>query len=292
MGEIREPNYLIAAHAFDSARSRLLLTTPAGSLKGSHLEVDLSEFTGQGFGIYLCRRIELPEEEINDHQERIVALELAGKQNLFKVLEIVELFPLVEGTFTPGIYRISDEPVYHEIKSVARLLEIYRLYASFQPVETVRLVCSDEGIEVKETGKERAEVFSRSSRYPFTFFDVHCPFCRQKVVTYEIAADSEFSICEDIEIPCPHFVGGDVWCAGDYENQTLERLGIRYKFENGDLYLAISRGGWEEAFVLVPASDPQNSRWNSTLEGDSKTDRETSYYDHFFFLEAGTHVLA
>jgi hypothetical protein len=67
MGEIREPNYLIATHAFDSARSRLLSTTPAGSLKGSPLRVELSEFVGQGFGIYLCRRIELPEEEINEH---------------------------------------------------------------------------------------------------------------------------------------------------------------------------------------------------------------------------------
>ena len=292
MGEIREPNYLIAAHAFDSAQSRLLSTTRVDSFKSADLEVDLSEFVGKGFGIYLCRRIDLPDGEINDYPERIVVLELGGGQSLFEVLEIVELFPLVEGAFTPGIYRISDDPVYHEIKSVARLVEIYRLYASFQPVEAVKLVCSDEGIEVRGTGEARAEVFSRSTRHPFTFFDVHCPFCRQKVVTYEVAADSEFSVCEEIELSCPHFVGSDVWCAGDYENQTLERLGIGYKFENGDLYLATSGGRWKKAFVLVPPRDPRNSRWNSTPEGDTGFAAETDYYDHFIFLEAGTQRLA
>lgn len=271
-------NYLIAVNMIDPSCSRLLLKTAATVISDDVLAAELSasssvDFFGKGYQLYLCEKIPLIEDTL---ELDCFNLNLDGKLCSYEVLCSVKSYPRIEGDFVPGIYCFFEGSPYYEIRDVQTLSAIYiRECEGEFNIAKDKLVCSSEGIEWRMI--ETNQLYVRSNRLPFTYFDIHCPLCNQKVMTAEIDQNDSRKPLRFLNIPCPHFVGHGLMVYGIWDEHSLDAFPFDYTIQNDELYFKIS-GRWQKAIVYSPPSDSANSFYNG---GFIKND----YGDHVFFVD-------
>lgn len=232
--------------------------------------LDFSDFVGRG--LLICEAIRIRSlDEANDSACEII---VEDQLVVFEVREILERFVSIEGEVEAGIYKFyEDEPEYFEIKDAIALSQFFDEEPNFDHTMG-RLVATSDGITVYSA--EEADKVLFFQRHPLTFFDIFCPLCSKKVVTYERVEDSLY--CREVFRFCQHFVGCIVWYYGGYFKEPLDELDVNYRLSNGVLYLETSEG-WQKSIVYAPPLDPVNSYWDGSLT-------ESSGASHFVFIDS------
>lgn len=298
MSSAKDDFYLIAAHVFDQTKSRILETVSqvpvddwhsatSGSADVDLLDtlrsrLDLTEFLGGGYKIVFCRRIDLSEVEcLEDEYDEVVALGPVESPEMFQVIETTEEFPLIEGSFVPGIYRVGQMGgALCAVNDPADLSNSYIRLDTGLAIDQYKLVCHPDKVRMQPVAED-AEV-QEKLRHPFTFFDFYCPFCRRKVLGCWLRS-VRWRDCDVIETPCPHFIGYLARIYGNYEKPALDDLRFGYKYEDGDLYFEAAPGRWQKPCVIVPPVDPINSYWNH--HGDETVQDEMLFFESFHEFE-------
>lgn len=269
----KEPKFIVAYDFLNPHRSVLLSDETTGSLKEALTKIDTSPFIGQGILICKCRVI----ESLDETKERCCEITVGGKPAIFEITGIIECLPVIEGEVQAGIYQFyASESNYYEIKDAAALSKFFDGEPDFD-FENEKFVCRPDRISLYDM-KTDQEICSYE-RHPLTFFDVYCPLCRQKVMTYE-TRPVRFE-CEELSAPCPHFVGNAVWSSGGYETEALNDLKINHKLAEEHLYFETAEG-WRKPVIYVPPHQPFDSFWDGSPS-------ESIYADHFLFLESERH---
>ena len=269
---IDNPQTIIAYDFRHPEKSAILRQNIVGSRADVLSEMEVTAFIGRGIWICEARVI----ESVNDAEDFACEINLDGKLTAFEIVSIIRFFPLVEGDLAAGICQFHEsEPDYYEIKDALALSELFSENPNFDS-ETEKLVCSPDGISLLSI--EDGAQLNFYERHPLSFFDIYCPLCREKVMTYEI--DSESLRCQPLALSCPHFAGHAVWSAAGYESETLKDLKANYKLVGENLYFE-TRAGWQKPVIYAPPPNPQDSFWSGALQK-----QESGFADHFFFLES------
>jgi len=270
MSADERPLYLVAENLFDGTSSKLLGRAALDEARQLQPAYDLTGFVGRGYRINLCEKITSPDEA----EDLVVTVDVGGEKQYFEVSEIVEGFPLVEGTFTPGIYEMLEYE-YYALEDVAALSK----EAEDDPnllTEGYKIVCRADAVDFIELPS--GELLCSIERHPFSFFDVFCPVCRARILTYE-KSQNEFDLnhCETVETPCPHFVGNSVRMEGfGYMSGQLKKHGLNYKFVDNELFFETAPDEWQKALIYNAPGDRTNCYW---------CDDDSEYKNDFFFLE-------
>jgi len=267
---IENRQFIIAYNFLNPEKSIILHPKAIGSEKEVFSKTDANSFVGQGIWICESRIIE-SIAEAKDYSCEII---LGGKSTAFEISKIVQCFPVIEGEISPGIYRFYErQSDCFEIKDALALSKFFDEEPNFD-YENEKFVCSSDRIGIY--GIKSGEELCSYQRYSLSFFDIYCPFCKQKVMTYEV--DSYIFRCESLSLPCSHFVGSAVWSSVGYEVEELNDLKINHKLIGENLYFETSKG-WQKPIVYIPPFDPVNSYWGSSLSRDK-------LIFHFFFIES------
>lgn len=265
-----QSSYLIAQDLFDGSRSGLLGRATLSKEQQLQPPYDLSGFVGKGYQIHLGEKIAAAE----DADDIVVTLDVGGAPQVFEVSHIVATFPLVEGTFVPGIYAVWEQQ-YWALDSVAALSEAIETDPDLW-VSEYKIVCRADAVDVMRV--PGGESIYSVQRHPYSFFDVFCPVCQHRVMTGEKSQSAlALNRYEVVEAPCPHFVGNAVYTEGaGYEPDALEECGRNYKFVNGELHFESPPGEWQKAIIHSPPGDSVSSYWSSC---------DSEYRSDFFFLK-------
>lgn len=270
MSTDERPSYLIAENLLDAAGSKLLGRATLDDTERLQPAYDLTEFVGRGYRINLCEKITSPDAA----KDLVVTVDVGGEKQYFEVSYIVKGFPLVEGTFAPGIYEMIEYQ-YYALDDVAALSENAEGDPNLSTGD-YKLVCRADAVEFIEL--PGGELLCTIERHPFSFFDVFCPLCRERIMSYEKSQNKfDLNRCEIVETPCPHFVGNSVRMEGfGYEPGQLEEHGLNHKFVGGELFFEAAPGEWHKALIYNPPGDRTNCYWS---------DVDSQYKDDFFFVE-------
>jgi hypothetical protein len=235
--------YLIAENVFDPSGSKLLTRTDADSAekldqtaRQINKEFDFSEFLAGGYYICLCYLIDSP----NLAGDVAITIKIGEQEYFFEIAQVVKAFPLIEGNFAPGIYEFHPHAHwYFEVHDLLTLSDVYFGYYVNELVGEVRIVCSENAVEL--VWASDGEMIERMDRHPFNFFDVDCPICGQRVITHKIESN-ESPRCEIVYQECPHFIGNVVDMAGGYEDGILDKFRVNYRFISGELFFENGSG--------------------------------------------------
>lgn len=269
-------HYLIAANVFDSSKTRVLLEIKNNADEET-AAYNFDEFVGGGYEICHCLKTESLDSAADS--DELIEMTVGEASWFFKVENITETFPLVEGDFVAGIYELdSDDHSYFEVKDLPTLSRVY--YSIFQHAfltEEFKIVCSEDFVCLISLPEN--QIIEKVKRRPLTFFDVLCPLCQQQVMTYEINSN-EYPECLPIDVPCPHFIGS-INYSGGYEKEALQRFNMEYQLNYNNLYFKTEAGIWEEAFRHIPTPS-SDSYWNCLDEENPRYSE-----DQILFIEAG-----
>ncbi len=271
MSEKAKGRKFIVAYDFSNPQKSVILSDePTVPPREALTKIDTNSFVGQGVSICECRVV----ESLDNAKDRCCEIVAGGKPTILEITEIIERFPIIEGELQPGIYQFyATESNYYEIKDAAALSKFFNEEPNFDYANE-KLVCRPDRICLYDIKTDEEVCFYE--RHPLTFFDVHCPLCRQKVMTYETEPDC-FE-CEYVSSPCPHFVGNAVLCAFDYEPEDLDDLKINYTFIDDSLRFETAEG-WQKPVIYAPPHQPLDSFWDGSRA-------ESGYADHFFFMKS------
>ena len=262
--------FIVAYDFLDPQKSTVLSDELIGSSDEAYALIDTSQFIGRGILTCECRVIESPA----DAKDLCCEIIVGGEAMILEIIKIIACFPIIEGEVRAGIYQFySTESTYYEIKDAAALSKFFDEEPNFE-YENEKFVCHPDRISLCDIKSNEEVCFYE--KHPLTFFDVHCPLCRQKVKTYETEPGS-FE-CEYSSSPCPHLVGNAVECSFGYEQEELDDLKANHKFIGGDLYFETNEG-WQKPVIYAPPHQPLDSIWDGSRS-------ESSFADHFFFLES------
>lgn len=265
-----ERKFIVAYDFLNPPRSVILSDKITASPRDALTKIDVTPFVGRGMMICECKVLESPDQADDDCFE----IHVGDEPMIFEITEFIRCLPIIEGELRPGLYRFYEQgPNYYEIKDAAALSKFFDEEPNFD-YENEKFICRPDRISLHEmkTGEE----FCSFTRYPFSFFDVHCPLCRQKVITYK--AEPERFECKDLSIPCSHYVGHAVWCSIGYETRAIDDLQISHKLVADELYFDTAEG-WQKPIIYAPPYQPLESIWDGS-------DAENTYQDHFFFTES------
>lgn len=269
----KERKFIVAYDFLDPQKSVILSDEITVSPREALTKIDTSPFIGQGILTCECRVI----ESLDNAKDRCCQIAVGGKPTILEITEIIECFPIIEGEVQAGIYQFYEhESNYYEIKDAAALSKFFDEEPNFD-FANEKFVCRPDRICIYDVKTDEEVGFYE--RHPLTFFDVYCPLCRQKVMTYETEPDC-FE-CKNFSSPCPHFVGNAVWCSVAYEPEELNDLKINHKLINENLYFETAEG-WKKPIIYAPPHQPLDSIWDGSRFA-------SSYADHFFFMESERH---
>lgn len=210
-------------------------------------KIETGSFVGQGIMLCECRVI----ESFDVARDLCCEISVAGKPTVLEMTKIIESYPVIEGEVSAGIYQFyAGKTDYYEIKDAAVLSKFFSDDPSFD-CENEKLVCRPDRVSIYDIKSN--EAICSSERHPLTFFDVYCPLCRQKIMNYETKPD-RFE-CEELSLPCPHFVGQAVWSSGGYETEELDDLKINYRLIEKQLYFETIQG-WQKPVIYTPTPQP------------------------------------
>jgi hypothetical protein len=237
------------------------------------VELDVNDFIGKGVSIYFCEEIGIYNDEDFDDDDGNLRVQRDGKEYVFWINNSSADFPLIEGSFTPGIYWEEDELTYFELRD---LQDISRLFSDFLMLilstEAYKVICHENGAEMRALADN--SLIRDVKRFPLNYFDVYCPFCRETVHTHEIKSE-HYPQCLQIETPCSHYIGKAVKGYDKFHKRSLEDIGIIYKIEDQDLYMETATG-WQQLTVYDPPFEPEKFYYG---------DAQPHFRDVFLFLE-------
>lgn len=159
--------HLIAVSLFDPTRSRIVgeVADPIwiaafrradfGTQQPSEITISTpfreSEFLGGGYSIEVAAKI----ENANRARCEAVPIRADGETKWFDALHIVKLFPLVEGKFVPGHYRL--ESARHSHATIFNLSELSAVLFGYTYLfaHEYKLRCTPERIELVLLTNER-----------------------------------------------------------------------------------------------------------------------------------------
>ena len=212
-----------------------------------------SELFGKGFEVFIGRRVASVEEA----KEECLNIDLPDGQIIFfDAILHVGNYPHTEGKFVPGIYDTENNN-YYEAKNVHSFMDTF-LVGIDGYCPTTKLIFMENGVKFVELTDERN--WSFYPRFPFTYFDVNCPFCNKLVLTYEPEKEY-FNQCRQVEYPCPHYVCDINRSSDRYDTDPLEFHGFEYRFDKTltKLYLKTKKGNWEKVLICQVGKDKLNT---------------------------------
>jgi hypothetical protein len=236
-------------------------------------QLDFAEFIGGGYEVYRCKKIDSP----NSAKDILVRLILNKKDYFFEVNQILKSFPLIEGVFSPGIYKLNtDDLEYFEIDGLEVLSTVYDflLYHNCR-TEDYKIICRKDSVSL--ISMPDGKCLEKVEKHPFTFFDLYCPLCNKKVVTYR-KESFEYPKCLITKTPCCHFIGTAVHFSFGYEKEALKDFNLNYQIVGEALYFEIQEGRWEKATVDIPCYSV-SSYWNYLNEENSDSK------DHILYVQ-------
>lgn len=230
--------------------------------------MDVSNYIGRGVWICTAKII----ESVQHTDDLTCEIDMEGNSAVFEIEKILDQFPIIEGNIEAGIYQFyQSESEYYEVKNAHALSKLFAEEPNFN-YEKEKFVCRSDGIYLYSIEDSKELCFYE--KHPLTFYDVYCPICQQKVVTYETRIDS--FRCEIIFLPCPNFIGTIIWAFEEYDTEALNDFQINYKLVDGNLYFETAQG-WQKPVIHIQPYHPINSYWNDSLESTTAS--------HFFFTE-------
>lgn len=210
--------FIIAYDPLHPQQSKILTGEIIGSSDDAYAGIDISPFVGRGIMLGVSRII----DSVESAQDRCCELVVDGKPAILEISEILDFFSVIEGEVAPGIYKFyRHEEEYYEIKDGVTLSRFFIEDPNFG-YEEEKFVCRPDGISLCDVKTDEELCFYK--RYPFSFFDVHCPLCRQQIMGYQLS-DYRFR-CEVTLSPCPHYIGKAVLERSFYESERLDNLGL------------------------------------------------------------------
>lgn len=265
-----ERQFIVAYDYLNPQNSTVLNGHITGSPAETLAETIAAQVIGRGVWVCLCRVVEV-YDHTNDECFEIV---VGGKPTIFEIVSVEGQFPPIEGQVAAGIYKFHQSGCSHyEVRNAFALSQIFDEILDFEYGQE-KIVCRSAGISLCEIETGREICFYE--RHPLSFFDVYCPLCRQKVMTFE--TDPERLDCRVIDLPCPHFIGNSVWCVDSYTADDLDELNVNYQFAEGELYFETA-AGWEKPIIYAPPHQPLDSVWDGSGLNDG-------FADHLFFAES------
>lgn len=282
----RKKYQVVQIYWFDRSRDRILAETdddlPEELKTGSRLSgleklgihLHASDLVGQGIGLYFCKDEGL-FEETDEEDDRGLKVKRNETSHFFVILKNIAEFPLIEGDFSPGLYRYEDTFTYYEIRELIDLSRMFTDYSDWlYPLGDYKIVCRQNEVEIQQ---ESNGTPIRGVRiYPLNYFDVTCPLCGRLVISHRIESKN-YPQCLEIETPCPHYVGLAVKIHDNYERDSLEDKGMNYKIEEKILYFE-TFSGWQKAVEYQTSQNTGKSFYGSSDE---------SIREVFLFLESG-----
>jgi len=265
-------NLFIIAFNLVKPRESIILarSVTEDSVEKLLMETNLSNFTGKGIVVYSC----LIKNSVVRDSDLIFEIDLSGEPTVFEVKTILEVFPLIEGEVTPGIYKFyADDFDYSEIKNATALTQFFSDDTNFE-YDAQKLICRSSGIAIQKINENKDLCFFE--RLPLTYFDVHCPVCQTKVITHETDSPENI-LCSIVENPCAHYVKNITFIAGSYEEFALKALKRRYSLQNQELFLESSAGRLEKALIYIQPESAKQSFW-----GKLETEKQNN--NHIIFL--------
>jgi hypothetical protein len=212
-----------------------------------------SELFGKGFEVFIGKRVGSVEEA----KEESLNIDLPdGQIVFFDAILHVRNYPHTEGKFVPGIYDTENNN-YYEAKNVHSFMDTF-LVGIDGYCPTTKLIFMENGVKFVELTDEK--YWSFYPRFPFTCFDVNCPFCNKLVLTYE-PDKNHYNQCGQVEYPCPHYVCDINRLSGGYDTDPLNYHGFEYRFDKTltKLYLKTKKGNWEQVLICQVGKDELNT---------------------------------
>jgi hypothetical protein len=220
----------------------------------------LHNYAGRGYRIVVCRlkcRTAKSEAQIKSGNLVVRTDELEG-------IEPVYDFPILKGHFEPGIYRLGHALYF----SLADLLDLSEamFYCDDPYPENPVLTCTPGEMRFSSLGCEDKFV-KIIRRHAFSFFDIICPFCGQKVFSRK--KNPNCSIDPNVvENFCPHYAGRINWPENIFlEGAAIKQARFFYQVENGEIYFETGAASkqLQKPYVYRPPA-ALDSYWNNSAE--------------------------
>jgi len=235
------------------------------------VELNVEDFIGKGVSIYFCEEIGVCDDDY-DEDDGNLKVKRGEIDYEFWINDSSVDFPLIEGNFTPGIYWEKSQSIYYEMRDLHDLSMLFSYFLMLIPIDEYKVVCHENGAEMRVLADN--SVVKNVKRFPFNFFDVYCPFCRQAVLTHEIESEN-YPQCVQIDTPCSHYIGQAIKTDDKFHKKSLEEIGIIYKIEGDDLYMETAED-WRKLTIYDPPYEPEKFFYSDNLR---------HYRDIFLFLE-------
>jgi hypothetical protein len=236
------------------------------------VELNVEDFIGKGVSIYFCQEIGVCGDDY-DEDDGNLKVKRGEIDYEFWINDSSVDFPLIEGHFTPGIYWEKYQSIYYEMKELDDLSMLFSYFLDLiLSVDEYKIVCHDYGAEMIALADN--SIVRKVKRFPFNFFDVYCPFCRQAVHTHEIESEN-YPRCVQIDTPCSHYIDQVIKTDDKFHKKSLEEIGIIYKIDGDDLFIETALG-WQKLTIYDPPYEPDKFFYS---------DNQRHYRDIFLFLE-------
>lgn len=274
--EFNKDNIYIVVEDFYKEPSRYILLEESATESQEILNlIDTEQFLGKGIIINLCRLLGPVDFDLNDEDYELV-LSNNNSNYSFEVLDCL-LFPRIEGDLTPGIYPDNYLGVHYELKDIWDLSELFsRFTETGRGLDEFKVVCHKGSIEVIDIKNGIEETYETIPAYPFSYFDLYCPICSKKIISYEVT-DNDSIRCSFKKTKCEHYIGLVERENGLYMKECFKHLQLNYKVEDAYLFL-LTINGWKKAVTYTPPINPLISHWGAS-GGEN-------YTDVFLFLES------
>jgi hypothetical protein len=282
--------FVVLIDQANGGEASFLGETKAESFRRLRPDVQLDRYIGKGVSILVCQMT----SRYSDPDEMQLSVNIDSKEYELDIVRFIAEFPIIEGDFHPGIYRFNDDD-YYAIKDTVALSKVCARQIGGYYNSDHRIICRPAELEIRTP--ENEIVCRTTGKYEFTFFDLHCPICEQKIFTYRENNPFERHLCSIAGFHCPHYIGNSIWSEGgdsssgsnsnaDAGGKYADSIGLPYKFVEGDLYFkmdgtaagsatAAATKGWRKVIVREPPATT-DSIWNARQAAGEKY--------HFFFL--------
>lgn len=275
-----ESGYILAERLFDEPEIVVLAEINEENKDDAEQEERVrsaaAEYFGKGVCIYSAKWTGHPGPDGEDEKPEI-RLESGGVNYDFYTEEVLAVYPRIEGSFHPGIYR--EDFAFYKIESVRDLSEMFAdSYRWAMPHNKYKLVCRADAVDIIVfTGNERDDYSLKVPVYPLTYFDLFCPLCSKQIIFCKLIDNASAGCFYEID-ECSHYLGRCLKLRDRYLLESLDNIQCEYRLEEGEI-LAATADGWQKPLIFIPPFDPGFSYWGKSSGEESD--------DAFLFLDDG-----
>lgn len=273
--EFNKDNIYIIVEDFYKEPSRYILLEESATESQEILNrIATEQFLGKGIIINLCRPLGPVDFDLNDENYELVLSDNNSNYS-FEVLDCL-LFPRIEGNLTPSIYPDNYLGVHYELKEIWDLSELFsRFTETGRGLDEFKILCHKQSVEIIDIENGIENTYKTIPAYPFSYFDLYCPICSKKIISYE-STESDSIRCSIKKIKCEHYIGLVEKENGRYLKESFEYLQLKYRTDQASLFL-MTTNGWKKAVTYTPSVNPLISHWGAS--------GGKNFTDVFLFLE-------